>query len=199
MIVVHRSALDGITDMNADRNNQMWTDDANYRATRGVLDKLDGQRARRRHSQVRRRPTGLLPLTWIFDYLQALAVMIGLVAVVGLVFALAARTRQRTVSYVLSRRMGLTRIAHLRALVLELIVLVGLGYVAGNAVGSGAFGLILDSLDVYPSLPPPAQFVYPTATWLLLGGVWVAVIAGSAMSVQWLADRAKPAEILRLE
>ena len=53
--------------------------------------------------------------------------MIGMVAIAGLIFALAARTRRRTVSYVLSRRMGLTKAAHLRSLVIELGIVVGLG------------------------------------------------------------------------
>jgi outer membrane protein TolC len=50
--------------------------------------------------------------------------------------------------------MGLTRVAHLRALLLELTILVGIGYLAGIGVGAGAFRIILGGLNVYPALPP---------------------------------------------
>lgn len=198
LVVVDRSALRDV-DPNADRLNQVWTTATDHDAARAAVI-ADGDTILADVTpQLIVSTTGLLPLTWIFDYLRALAIMIGLVAVVGLVFALAARTRQRTVSYVLSRRMGLTRTAHLRALVLELTVLVGVGYLAGIGVGAGAFRIILGGLNVYPTFPPPAYFTAPVSTWLLTGIAWVVVVVASAISVQLLADRAKPAEILRLE
>jgi putative ABC transport system permease protein len=125
--------------------------------------------------------------------------MIGLVGIAGVVFALASRTRRRTVSYVMSRRMGLTRAAHLRSLVLELTGLAGLGFGLGVAAGSGAFRAILDSLDLYPDLPPGASFDAPGSTWLVSGLVWVGVVLAASAAVQLFADRARPAEILRLE
>ncbi|MDT4936339.1 MAG: putative transport system permease protein [Pseudonocardiales bacterium] len=198
MIVVDRSALDNV-DPNADRNNQVWTTNADNIPVRNVIGQAGYEVLDELTPTVLINSTGLLPMTWIFSYLRALAVMIGLVAIVGLVFALAARTRRRTVSYVLSRRMGLTRAAHVRSLILELTLVVGLGYAAGVGVGSAAFRLILNSLDIYPAFPPPASFEAPTSTWALTAAVWVAVILGASIAVQILADRAKPAEILRLE
>ena len=198
MVVVDRTALDKV-DPIFDRNNQIWTSEADNVPVRNVLDRLGYNVLDELSPQIVINTTGLLPLTWIFSYLRALAIMIGLVAIVGLVFSLAARTRRRTVSYVLSRRMGLTRAAHVRSLALELVLVVGLGYLAGVGVGSAAFRLILDSLDMYPSLPPPASFEAPTSTWALTAAVWVAVIIAATAAVQVLADRAKPAEILRLE
>ena len=198
LAVVDRTALADV-DPQADRQNQIWTSAADHDAARLTVMR-DGYTILADvtpHQIVT--ATGLLPLTWIFDYLRALAIMIGLVAVVGLVFALAARTRQRTVSYVLSRRMGLTRVAHLRALLLELSVLVGIGFLAGIGVGAGAFRIILGGLNVYPSLPPPAYFTAPVSTWVVTGFAWVAIVIAASVSVQLLADRAKPAEILRLE
>jgi putative ABC transport system permease protein len=198
LVVMDRSALHDL-DPQIDRLNQVWTTPQQHDAAKALLNKDSYTILADVTPQTLVSTTGLLPLTWIFDYLRALAVMIGLVAIVGLVFALAARTRQRTVSYVLSRRMGLTRFAHLRTLLLELSVLVGVGYVAGIIVGSGAFRIILGGLDVYPVFPPPPTFTAPTSTWLLTAGVWLVVIAAASVSVQLLADRAKPAEILRLE
>ncbi|HJQ41486.1 MAG TPA: ABC transporter permease [Jatrophihabitantaceae bacterium] len=198
MVVVDRTALDDVA-ITSDRNNQVWTSERDNIPVRNVLDKLGYNVLDELTPDILINTTGLLPLTWIFSYLRALAIMIGLVAIVGLVFALAARTRRRTVSYVLSRRMGLTRAAHLRSLVFELVLIVGLGYAAGVGVGSAAFRLILDSLDMYPSLPPPASFQAPTSTWALTAAVWAAVVIGATVAVQILADRARPAEILRLE
>jgi putative ABC transport system permease protein len=177
----------------------VWTTDADNIPVRNVIGQAGYEVLDELTPTVLINSTGLLPMTWIFSYLRALAVMIGLVAIVGLVFALAARTRRRTVSYVLSRRMGLTRAAHVRSLILELTLVVGLGYAAGVGVGSAAFRLILNSLDIYPAFPPPASFEAPTSTWALTAAVWVAVILGASIAVQILADRAKPAEILRLE
>lgn len=198
MVVVERSALDHV-DPNADRRNQIWTTRASDVPLRNVIDRAGYGVLDQLTPTIVIGSTGLLPLTWIFSYLEALAVMIGLVAVVGLVFALAARTRRRTVSYVMSRRMGLTRAAHVRSLLVELVLVVGLGYLAGVGVGAAAFRLILGSLDMYPSLPPPASFVAPTGTWTITAAVWAAVIVTATASVQVLADRARPAEILRLE
>jgi putative ABC transport system permease protein len=95
--------------------------------------------------------------------------------------------------------MGLTRAAHLRSLLLELAVVAGLGFVIGGGVGAGAFRIIVASLDMYPDLPPGAAFSSPTGTWAITGAVWCAVVLLAAVGVQLLADRAKPAEILRLE
>jgi putative ABC transport system permease protein len=198
LVVVDKSALKDV-DRNVDRQNQVWTTAADHDAVRSIVLAAGYLILADVTPQLIVSTTGLLPLTWIFDYLRALAIMIGLVAVVGLVFALAARTRQRTVSYVLSRRMGLTRPAHLRALLLELTVLVGIGYLAGIGVGAGAFRIILGGLNVYPSLPPPAYFTAPWSTWALTGLAWVVIVIVASISVQLLADRAKPAEILRLE
>ncbi len=63
----------------------------------------------------------------------------------------------------------------------------------------GRSGIILGGLNVYPSLPPPAYFTAPVSTWVLTGLAWVVIVIAASISVQLLADRAKPAEILRLE
>lgn len=198
LVVVDRSALSAI-DTNVSRTNQVWTNDLNDAAVRDLLQQHGYSVLNEVTPALVVGTTGLLPLTWIFSYLKALAIMIGMVAIAGLVFSLAARMRRRTVSYVLSRRMGLTRFGHVRSLLVELTLVVGLGFAAGVGVGSAAFRVILDSLDVYPSLPPPASFEPPRGTWALTGLVWVGVIIVATVSLQVLADRAKPAEILRIE
>ena len=198
MIVVDATALVHV-DPNADRENQMWTSTAELDSALAWLDAHDDTVLTEITSDVVIGTTGLLPVTWIFGYLRALAILIGVIAVAGLVFALAARTRRRTVSYVLSRRMGMTKLAHVRSLVLELVLVVGLGWLAGSGVGAGAFGVIFHSLDVYPALPPPMQFVLPAFTLVATAVVTACVILLASLATHALAERARPAEILRLE
>jgi ABC-type antimicrobial peptide transport system permease subunit len=198
MVVVDRTALSHV-DTNADRLNQVWTSDAQLdeavlwikAAGYNVLTEIT--------SDVVIGTTGLLPVTWILGYLRALAILIGVVAIAGLVFALAARTRRRTVSYVLSRRMGMTKLTHLRSLLVELAIVVGFGWLLGSGAGAAAFGVIFRSLDVYPSLPPPAAYGLPAGTLVATAVVTAAVVVLASLATHALAERANPAEILRLE
>ncbi len=108
MLVVDRRALSHVDRM-AERVELLWTNErsghrgaggpprqgvgANYQISTNTF--LDN--------------SGLRPITWIFDYLRALAYLVGIVAVTGLTLALAARARQHALDYHLARRMGLTR------------------------------------------------------------------------------------------
>lgn len=198
LLVVNRRALARI-DLLANRGNQAWTSSAQLAALRRTLH-LDGYTILATiDAQVVQTTTGLLPVSWIFGYLRALAVLIGAVAAAGLVFALAARTRQRTVAYVLSRRMSMSQGTHVRSLAIELGVIVGLGWLGGIAAGTGGFALIVSALDVYPDLPPGAQFTLSPAVLVgtAVGGTLAVAIAVAAS--QHFAERADPADVLRLE
>lgn len=198
MVVVDARSLARI-DPQIERDNQFWTDEAHVAAARSFIDAGHYSILNELTSRVLISTTGLLPVTWVFGYLRALAVLVGVVALAGLIFGLAARTRSRRVSYVLSRRMGLGRGTHLRSLLLELGVVLGLGWAAGSVLGVGALALIRTRLDVYPSLPPGPSFNVP---WAVLGvtAATVAVAVGlAAVATHLLAERTKPAEILRLE
>lgn len=198
LLVMDRRAL-GHLDAGIDVVTQIWTTNAQYpaalRALAGdkeysILVELTGT--------VIVGNTGLLPVTWTFGYLRALAALIGLVAVVGLVFALAARTRRRAVSYVLSRRMGLSASAHLRSLLIELSLVVGAGWALGAVVGLGSAAFITPQLDVYPTLLPPPSLAVPGG---VLGGtaaVVVGVVVLAALATHRLAQRTRAGEILRL-
>lgn len=198
MLVVPTHALDSV-DSNADRLNQWWTSDRQLESAYALIQHDGFSVLTEITSDVVIGTTGLLPVTWIFGYLRALAVLIGVVAIAGLVFALAARTRRRTVSYVLSRRMGMSKLTHLRSLVLELVLVVGLGWLAGSGVGAAAFGIIYRALDLYPSLPPPMAFVLPAATLAATAVITATVVLLASVATHALAERARPAEILRLE
>ncbi len=198
LLVMDRRALVGL-DAGIDVVTQIWTTNPQYpaalRALAGdkeysILVELTGT--------VIVGNTGLLPVTWTFGYLRALAALIGLVAVVGLVFALAARTRRRAVSYVLSRRMGLSASAHLRSLLIELSLVVGAGWALGALVGLGSAAVVTPQLDIYPTLLPPPSLAVPLG---VLGGTAAAVVGVvilAALATHRLAQRARPGEILRL-
>jgi hypothetical protein len=83
--------------------------------------------------------------------------------------------------------------------VLELVLVVGFGWLAGSGVGAAAFGLIYRALDVYPSLPPPTAFVLPAATIAVIAAVTATVVLLASVATHTLAERARPGEILRLE
>jgi putative ABC transport system permease protein len=198
MLVVDRAALAHVdTDLN--RANEAWTTPAQENAIDTVI-KRDGYRVLGQlDPAIRVGNSGLLPVTWIFGYLRALAILIGAVAVAGLVFALNARTRRRTVAYVMSRRMGLTQGTHLRSLLTELTAVVGAGWVLGTGLGFAGYAVLTDSLDVDPELPPGAAFDLPAVTLGVTAGVVAVVIVAAAIGTHLAAERAQPADILRLE
>jgi putative ABC transport system permease protein len=140
----------------------------------------------------------LLGISWTFGYLTALAALVGLVAVGGLLLYLETRQRSRVASYALGRRMGLTRATHLRSLLAELGTLL----VAALAVGVGlawvAVLLVYRRLDVDVSRPPPPLLTVPTAALLGAAVAVVAVTTLAALYAQRAADRTNVAEVLRL-
>lgn len=108
------------------------------------------------------------------------------------------RQRARRVSYALSRRMGLSRRAHLASLVLEL----GTPLLLGCAVGAGlalvAAWLVYGALDALPSLPPSPLLRLPLGAMALAGLVtWLAAWV-AAVVAQRAADRTRVEEVLRL-
>ncbi|MGI8678908.1 MAG: FtsX-like permease family protein [Jatrophihabitans sp.] len=198
MVVVDVRSLSRI-DPAIERDNQFWTDDAHVAAARSFVDARHYSILNELTSQILISTTGLLPVTWVFGYLRALAILVGVVALAGLVFGLAARTRSRRVSYVLSRRMGLRRGTHLRSLLGELGVVLGLGWAGGSALGIGALALIRGRLDVYPSLPPGPASTVPLAVLGATAATTGLAVVLAALATHLLAERTRPAEILRLE
>jgi putative ABC transport system permease protein len=138
-----------------------------------------------------------LGITWTFGYLSALAVFVGVIAVGGLLLYLEARSRSRVSGYVMARRLGLSRGAHLRSLVAELGGVAVVGLLLGSALAAGAVAVVFRRLVVdrlrqpTPLLDVPWTAVASSAV-VVLG---VAVLA--ALYAQRAADRADPATVLR--
>ena len=144
------------------------------------------------------RTPAFLAVSWTFGMLQALGVLAGLVALVGLVLYAQARQRGRLVAYALARRMGLSRGAHLRSVALELAAMLLFSFALGVTLALITSSLVYRRLDPMPEIPPGLHLRLPGAVLgLTLLGVAVAALAG-ALLVQRGADRANVAEVLRL-
>jgi putative ABC transport system permease protein len=144
------------------------------------------------------RTPAFLTVSWTFSMLQALGILAGLVALIGLVLYVQARQRGRLVAYALARRMGLTRGAHLRSVALELAAMLLFSFALGTVLAVVTSSLVYRRLDPMPDIPPALQLRLPAAVLgLTLAGVGLAALAG-ALLVQRGADRANVAEVMRL-
>ncbi|MGH9104007.1 MAG: hypothetical protein ACRDYD_13655 [Acidimicrobiales bacterium] len=143
--------------------------------------------------------TSFAAVAWTFAYLQALGVLVGVIAVGGLLLYLEARQRSRALAYGLARRMGLSRTGHMASLACELGSLVGLGAVAGGALGWAAVELVDRHLNPLPSLPPVPLVEVPGTVLEVAAAVTVAVAALATAWAQHLSDRARPSALLRLD
>jgi hypothetical protein len=125
--------------------------------------------------------------------LAAAALVIGV-----LVVYLQARQRARTVSNVLSLRMGMRQAQARAALVLELASMLLAAFVLGASTGMVAGWLIAPLLDPLQTIPPAPLFDPPIAVvgWTLVGLAIVSVVGG------WLVHRRAAAvdlgEVLRV-
>jgi putative ABC transport system permease protein len=144
------------------------------------------------------RTPAFLAVSWTFSMLQALGILAGLVALIGLVLYVQARQRGRLVAYALARRMGLTRGAHLGSVALELAAMLLFSFALGTVLAVVTSSLVYRRLDPMPDIPPALQLRLPGAVLgLTLAGVGLAALAG-ALLVQRGADRANVAEVMRL-
>ena len=196
MVVVDRRALSHV-DKLAERVELLWTSRDQLAPALAAL-RADGVEVNYQITATTFLDnTGLRPITWIFDYLRALAYLIGVVALTGLTLALAARARQHALDYHLARRMGLTRMQNTRSLTIELGALVGFGCALGMATASGAVALVYRLLDLYASLPPPPTYPVPTvaAAYALVAAVLFTAIG--AITMQRWYDASNPAMLLR--
>ena len=115
-----------------------------------------------------------------FSMLNLLGLAAALLVVGVLVVYLQARQRARTVSNVLSLRMGMRDAQAARALILELGVILVIAFVLGAALGLVAGALVSPLLDPLQTIPPAPLFAAPASVlaWTLLGLVAVAALGG---------------------
>ncbi len=195
-LVVARDALAGI-DRYADREEEVWTTDRDLPALARVLAAADVRVDRQKTPDRFLDVTDLVPLTWSFGYLRALAALTGLVGIAGLLLHLGARQRAARTAYPMMRRMGLSRSRHFRSLVDELLVLIGLAVSVGGALGLAAAVSVHGLLDLDPDFPPPTLLRVPSALVVALVVAVVGLTALTALVTQWTADRIPAAGALR--
>lgn len=198
LLVLDRAALTHV-DRYAGQTQEVWTTTTDLPACVTALHRHHVSTIYQLNPNTFLTSTGLLPLTWIAGYLRALAILAGLVALTGLIFALGARVRRQTAAYVLTRRMGMHSHTHRRSLLIELGALLTLGWAAGTGLAIAAAELVYRLLDLNPAEPPGPALSIPTLTILASLAATLAAAAIAASITQHFADRANPGRILRLE
>ena len=196
MVVVERTRL-GEVDRFAGTTNELWS----HGGADGVRAAIEGQQARVFSITSREtvfQAANFLGVSWTFGYLTALAALVGLVAIGGLLLYLETRQRTRVASYALGRRMGLTRATHLRSLAAELGVLLGLAWVVGAALAWAAVLLVYGRLDIDPARLPGPLLTVPVAAFVGSAVAVAVVVLLASLYAQRSADRTDVAEVLRL-
>ena len=130
--------------------------------------------------------------------LEVFSVAVGLVTVVALLLYVQTRQREQVVAAALMGRMGLARSAQRLSAALELAGMLLVALVIGGLLAFAAAALVFDQLDLAPQLEPGPMLRLPVPLlWQVPLGALVVSFAGAAL-VQWRADRANVAEVMRL-
>ena len=137
------------------------------------------------------------PITYIFEYFVAIALLTGLVVAVGLLLYLESRTVAHRRAYIMLRRMGMRPRTHRTALLLELCTALGLGLaVAAATVGTVAF-FLRTSFDVNPDKAPGTILSVSVPAMVVIAASVAVTAIGAALFGHARVTRAKPAEVLR--
>lgn len=140
-----------------------------------------------------------LGVSWTFGYLTALAAFIGLIAVGGLALYLEARLRRRAAAHALAHRMGLSRPAQFRSLLVEFGATSLVALLLGGVIAAGAIAITYRRLETDPIRAPTPLLSVP---WLGLGALVLAAIAvwlGAALYTRRRVGGIDPATVLRLD
>ena len=180
----------------ADRTAELWTD-GDTSAAQEAFTAAGSDRNRTVEPADVQTTANFLGITWTFGYLSALAVFVGVIALGGLLLYLEARSRSRVSGYVMARRLGLSRRAHLTSLLVELGGVAVAGIVLGGVLAAGAVAVVYRRLDVDLVRPPTPLLDVPWTALAATVVVTVAVAALAALYAQRAADRADPATVLR--
>jgi putative ABC transport system permease protein len=136
---------------------------------------------------------------WTFVYLQSLGILIGVIAVGGLLLFVTSRSRSRALSYVLARRMGLSRRTHALAVAIELGSLFAMGALVGAALAWVAVEIVNAHLNPLPELPPAELVEVP---WIALGAGASVAIGAWLLTTGWaqhVVDRSQASDLLRFD
>jgi putative ABC transport system permease protein len=137
------------------------------------------------------------PVAYTFSFLNALVTLIGAVAGGALLLYLDARSRARRVGYVLARRMGLSRTAHLTSIAIELGAAMAVGLAAGVLFSGVATAALSSRFSVDPKPVPHTVLSWPWHSVLIDLAVLLVVLVIAALAAQRASERTPPAEVLR--
>jgi putative ABC transport system permease protein len=101
------------------------------------------------------------------------------------------------VGYVLARRMGLSRTAHLRSIGIELGAAMVVGLVAGVLFSAGATAALSSRFSVDPKPVPHTVLSWPWHSVLIDLAVLLVVLVVAALAAQRASERTPAAEVLR--
>jgi putative ABC transport system permease protein len=136
-------------------------------------------------------------VTYTFQYLIALSIFTGLIAIVGLLLFLESRTAAHRRAYVLLRRLGLHAGAHRRALIMELGAPVLVGLLGGlGLAGALTYGLG-ETFEIDSQSPPGTLLALPVVMIAAICVTALAITLGAASLAHRRISRAKPSEVLR--
>jgi putative ABC transport system permease protein len=195
LVVIDRRA---VQDLDANRETLLWA-----RGTReGVLAALDRADVRVVGVVTDARDvldvSSFLAISWTFGFLQTLGVLTGLITAGGLLLYLETRQRTRRVAYALSRRMGLSRGAHLLSVLAEVGATLLGGFAIGATLSFVAARLVYLRLDALPTVPPMPLLRTPVLVLSATGAAVLAVAWLATWVAQRSADRTNLAEVLRV-
>jgi putative ABC transport system permease protein len=133
-----------------------------------------------------------------FAMLNLVGLAAALLVIGVLVVYLQARQRSRTVSSVLSSRMGMRERQETTALVLELAAMLLVAFALGGSFGIWGAALVIPLLDPLQTIPPAPLFAGPimAVAWTFVGLIVVAAVGGRF--VRWRAERVDLGELLRM-
>ncbi len=151
-----------------------------------------------RSAELSKNTPGFLAVSWTFEFLQALGVIIGFVVLAGMLLYLQSRQRAGIVSFALARRMGLKAASYRLSVVIELFVLLGAALMIGVVLSLVAARIIYTRFDLFPALPPAPLWRVPLAIFGVTAVVLAVAAWLGAWRVQRTAQRAKVSEVLRL-
>ena len=146
-----------------------------------------------------RRGPSISAFTRTFGFLKSLGVAAAALTLVAALLYLQARQRNRIVASALARRMGLSASAHRLAVALELGGMLLTSFIFAAMLALAAARLVLTRIEPLATLTPVPLFDTPLSTLAAALLALVAVALAGAWLTSWAAERAKVAEVMRLD
>ncbi len=133
-----------------------------------------------------------------FRFQRGLGLLGVLVIFAGVLLYLQARQLSVSLSYALTRRMGLSARAHRRSVTFEVASMLGVAFTIGAGLAMAGAALVYRRTDLLPQLPPRAALSLPTSTLAWLAATLFVLAWTAAWSAHLRAERANVAEVMRL-